>query len=120
AGAPEHDRTAWRRAGVLLPFTSTALLAPVRRPGLLLMTRPAGLPADPDGLREYIKSPNAVTGPDSTIAMPDPRIDRLSASPMLGLVLGRELYACRPDDAARALAAVTLLVDLGTAAAADG
>lgn len=120
AGAPEHNRAGWRRAGILVPFASTALLAPVRRPGLLLMTRPEGLPVAPDGLRESIKSPNTVTGPDSTVAMPDPRLDRLSASPMLGLVLGRELWSAGPEEAARALAAVTLLVDLGSTASGTG
>ena len=115
SGAPEHDRTAWRNAGILLPYAGTQLLAPVRRPGLLLMVRLEALPAADGIMRVAMKNPNAAVGPDSSIPLPDARIGRLSAAPMLGLVIGRPLFAGSPADAVRALAAVTVLVDMGLA-----
>lgn len=113
--APEHDRATWRNAGILLPFGGTQLLAPVRRPGLLLMVRLDALPASGDGIQVTMKNPNAAVGPDSSISLPDARIGRLSAAPMIGLVIGRPLFGGSPAEAARALAAVTLVVDLGLA-----
>lgn len=107
ATAPE--RQAWRATGRLLPAAGTQLMAPIRRPGLLLMVQTTGGSA-PDA---YIKNPNAAVGPDARITIPATRDEALSCRAMPGLVLGRALYAATPEQAARAIAAVTLLADLG-------
>lgn len=108
-GASESERRAWRSGGRLLPGTSTQLMAPVRRPGLLLMVRLK--PGEPQ--QSYVKNPNAAVGPDSHISMPPNRDEPLNGLAMLGFVLGRPLFGASREQAARALAAVTLVADLG-------
>jgi hypothetical protein len=112
AAAPE--RQAWRATGRLLPAAGTQLMAPIRRPGLLLMVQRGAGPV----LEAYIKNPNAAVGPDARIAMPAQREETLAGLAMPGFVLGRALYAATVEQAARAIAAVTLLADLGCAASA--
>lgn len=103
------QRQQWRAVGRLLPAGGTELMAPVRRPGLLLMVRrETGVTLD-----AYIKNPNAAVGPDARIAMPANRDEPLHGLAMSGLVLGRPLYAGTVEQAARAIAAVTLVADLG-------
>lgn len=106
------ERQQWRAIGRLLPAAGTQLMTPIRRPGLLLMVqRTAG-----QALNAFIKNPNAAVGPDARIAMPVPRDEPLSGLAMPGLVLGRPLYAATAEQAARAIAAVTLVADLGLSA----
>lgn len=108
-GAGDTQRQAWRDAGVLVPLAGTQLLAPVRRPGLLLMVR--ALPDQPP--QSYVKNPNAATGPDSRIALPPKRDEPMAGLAMTGFVLGRPLFGASQEQALRALAAVTLVADLG-------
>lgn len=110
ASAPQRQQ--WRAVGRLLPAGGTELMAPVRRPGLLLMVQ-----LDAGGLPDaYIKNPNAAVGPDARIAMPANRDDPLYGLAMPGLVLGRPLHAGTVEQAARAIAAITLIADLGVSA----
>jgi Fumarylacetoacetate (FAA) hydrolase family len=108
--APEAQRQEWRRSGRLLPASGTRLMPPIRRPGLLLMV------ADRSGGRSacYVKNPNSATGPDATIPRSEGDDRQLYLLAMIGLVVGRPLFRATAAQAARALAAVTLVADLGT------
>lgn len=106
----EAQRQEWRRSGRVLPVAGTRLMPPIRRPGLLLMVT--------DGLGGraacYVKNPNSAVGPDATIAMPTGEDQHLYLLGMIGLVLGRPLFRATESQAARAIAALTLVGDLGT------
>lgn len=112
----EAQRQEWRRTGRLLPAAGTRLMPPIRRPGLLLMV------ADRSGGRPvaYVKNPNSATGPDATISLPEGDDRQLYLVGMIGLVLGRALFRATEPQAARAIAAVTLVADLGTRRLAGG
>jgi hypothetical protein len=110
ASGPQRQQ--WRAVGRLLPLAGTELMTPIRRPGLLLMVRrEAG-----GSLDAYVKNPNAAVGPDARIALPPHRDEPLYGLAMPGLVLGRPLYAATVEQAAKAIAAVTLVADLGFSA----
>ncbi len=104
ASAEQADRQSLLQNGTLLPYASTALLAPVRRPGLLLIVD------SPDS--GYIKSPNAAVGSGTTVTIPWPDVDTLWGAPMLALVLGRSIFKASQAEAAEAIAGYTLLIDL--------
>lgn len=107
--AGENQRNAWRAIRRLLPAAGTKLLPPIRRPGLLLMA------PDAAGQRiTYIKNPNSAVGPDAEVALPSGESEPLHLLGMIGLTLGRALFRCSEAEALRALAAVTLVADLGT------
>lgn len=107
---PESQRQEWRRTGRLLPAAGTRLMPPIRRPGLLLMVtdRSAARPS------AYVKNPNSATGPDARIPLPEGDGRQLFLVAMLGLVIGRALFRATEAQAARAIAALTLVADLGT------
>jgi hypothetical protein len=108
--ATEADRQDWRRSRRLLPGRGTRLMPPIRRPGLLLMT------TNPDANRAggYVKNPNSAVGPDAIVAMPGGGEDQLFILVMVGIVLGKALYRGTPAQASRAIAAMTLVADLGS------
>lgn len=106
--APERDRL--RERGVLLPLSGTALLTPLRRAGLVLTFEEGQSPKAPT-----IKSPNAVVGPDACVRLPSWASEHITARALLGAVIGRPLYAADEPAATRAVAAWTLLLDLGGA-----
>jgi hypothetical protein len=114
--ASEAQRREWRSSGRLLPVAGTRLMPPIRRPGLLLMV------ADRSGARSscYVKNPNSATGPDATIARPEGADESLFLLGMVGLVVGRPLFRATEAQAARAIAAITLVADLGTCRLAGG
>lgn len=118
--ASPEDRRRLRDQGKLLAYSGTALLAPVRRPGLLLVTRLGGGLARPRIESGFIKNPHSAVGPDAQVAVPGEDGTRLDLSVCLGLVLGRSLFRASPEAAGRAIAAYTLLVDLGLKEATDG
>ena len=102
--AGQSDTSHLREVGALLPYRGTALLAPVRRPGLVLLV-------DRDGAG-LIKSPNAAVGNGALVRRPSAEIDTLVGSPMLALVIGRPLFSASRAESAEAIAGYTLLMDL--------
>lgn len=110
AAVPEAQRQEWRRTGRLLPHAGTRLMPPIRRPGLLLMItdRSASRPVS------YVKNPNAAVGPEATIPLPESDDRQLFLIAMIGLVVGRPLFRANESQAIRAMAALTLVADLGT------
>jgi hypothetical protein len=108
--ASDSQRQHWRTSGRLLPAAGTRLMQPIRRPGLLLMVT--------DGLGNrtacYVKNPNSATGPDASLPMPEGEHPRLYLLGMVGLVIGRPLFRGTEAQAARSIAALTLVADLGT------
>lgn len=107
AAAEQSDVSRLRQVGALLPFRGTALLAPVRRPGLVLLV-------DRDG-SGMIKSPNAAVGNGAVIRRPSAEIDTLVAVPMLAVVIGRPVFNATEAESADAIAGYTLLMDLACA-----
>jgi 2-keto-4-pentenoate hydratase/2-oxohepta-3-ene-1,7-dioic acid hydratase in catechol pathway len=95
--------------GALSALSGTALLAPIRRPGLILISQSErdGQPAS------FIKSPNTAIGHEARIRMHGQ--SELVAHPMLAAVLGKPLYQADESAAEAALAAWTLVVDLAPA-----
>ncbi|MDP6673501.1 MAG: hypothetical protein QGH93_01440, partial [Gammaproteobacteria bacterium] len=73
AVAERSDRQRLLQDGALLPYSGTALLAPVRRPGLVLIVD--------SNESSYIKSPNAAVGPGATVTIPWPDADVLWGTP---------------------------------------
>lgn len=108
--ASEAERQQWRRSGRLLPAAGTRLMTPIRRPGLLLMV------SDESASRTacYVKNPNSVVGPDSSVATHEGEDAHLYLLGMVGLVIGRPLFRATLAQAFRAVAALTLVADLGT------
>jgi len=104
ATAEKADRQQLLQAGALLPYAGTALLAPVRRPGLVLIV-------DPDG-SGFLKSPNAAVGNAATVTIPWADVDNLWGIPMLALVIGRPIFKANEAEAEEAIAGYTLLIDL--------
>lgn len=108
AAATPAEQAALRSSGRLLPFGGTALLPPVRRPGLVLMLESLGDPL----AGAWIKSPNTAVGPEARVGLPAPGIERLAVAARVALVVGRPLFGGGVERAARAHAGVTLLADL--------
>ncbi|MEO8223417.1 MAG: fumarylacetoacetate hydrolase family protein [Gammaproteobacteria bacterium] len=112
--ASEAQRQEWRRSGRLLPGQGTRLMPPIRRPGLLLMV------TDANGPVSYVKNPNSAAGPEAAIAMPAGADEPLYMLAMAGVVLGRPLFRGTAVQAERAIAALTLVADLGTTRSKPG
>jgi hypothetical protein len=92
--------------GALLKLTSTALMAPMRRPGLMLISHVLS-----DGAAaSFIKSPNTAVGHASVVPMHGHA--ELIANPMFAAVLNRPLYQADSEAVEAAIAAWTLTVDL--------
>ena len=110
AAASDAQRQQWRADGRLLPGSGTRLMTPIRRPGLLLMV------SDDMGSRTacYVKNPNSTIGPDASVPMPEGEDPHLYLLAMVGVVIGRSLFRATQAQAARAIAALTLVADLGT------
>ncbi len=108
--ASASQRQEWRSSGRLLPAAGTRLMPPIRRPGLLLMVT--------DGVGSktacYVKNPNSAIGPDAVLPIPEGEHPHLYLLGMVGLVIGRPLFRGTEAQAARAIAALTLVADLGT------
>jgi len=104
AAAEMTDRQSLLQDGALLPYSGTALLAPIRRPGLVLIVK--------SDESSYIKSPNAAIGPGTSINIPWPDVDILWGPPMLTCVIGRSFFKATEADATEAIAGYTLLIEL--------
>ena len=110
--ATAAEMSKMRDRGVLLPFAGTALMAPVRRPGLVLISAPVGdEPGEPDPVA-IIKGPNTVVGPAAKVRPPWNGKDQVAGMGMLAAVLGKPLYQASSAEAAAAVAAYTLIIDL--------
>ena len=106
AHASGADRERLKTDGVLLPYSATALMAPVRRPGLVLIVAP-----DTSG---HMKSPNTAVGSNTTVAVPSSIEDDMICSGMLAVIMGRSLYKSGSEEASAAIAGYTLLVDISS------
>lgn len=95
-----------RRDGALLRLSSTALMAPMRRPGLILISHVLedGAPAG------FIKSPNTAVAHASMVRARGE--SELVANPMFAAVLSKPLYRADPQSVEAAIGAWTLAVDL--------
>jgi hypothetical protein len=105
AAASPADVDRWRETSVLLPAAGTSLLAPIRRPGLILVT-----PADE--AQPSFRNPNAVSAAGSLVSLPQAP-EGWWLRPSVGVVLGRPLFAAQRAQAHAAIAAYTLLLELG-------
>lgn len=102
----EDKASEMRGAGALLKLTGTALLPPMRRPGLLLVSHVLG-----DGsVAGFIKSPNTAVGHASVVSMHGQ--EQLVANPMFAAVLSKPLYQASEEEVSGAIAAWTLGIDL--------
>jgi len=107
-----QDREQMRLNGTLLPYATTALMAPIRRPGLVLIAG-SGRSADHgSGSSPFIKSPNTVVGHGAVVRVPPSQQGAVDCTGMLGAVLGKPLYQADEEEAHAAIAAYTLLLDL--------
>lgn len=118
--AGEENRQELRRTGVLLPLKGTALLAPIRRPGLILICGPGELDGGERVQAAIIKGPNSVVGDAARVAVPWAGTSQLTGQAMLGVVLGRPIYQSDRDSAQEAIVGFTLLTDLSLPAPDDG
>lgn len=100
-----------RREGVVMPFAGTALLPPVRRPGLILVVD--------DGGANYIKSPNTAVASGAAVAAPWQGDVPLECSALLAAVIGRPLYRASAAVAGDAIVGYTLVLDLSAARTGD-
>jgi len=105
------DELRLREAGVLLRSGETALMAPVRRPGLVLVTTPAASVDEPDPVA-FIKGPNTVIGSATAVQPPWAQIPQLTGLGMPAVVFGKSLYRAEAKEAEAAVAAYTLIIDL--------
>lgn len=110
--AADADPQTLRAGNVLLAADQTQLMAPVRRPGLVLVQESATGAGGEELPVVSIKSPNTVTGPRQGIRVPWRASEGLSVRPLFGIVLGRPLHRGSEEEAAAAIAAYTLLLDL--------
>jgi 2-keto-4-pentenoate hydratase/2-oxohepta-3-ene-1,7-dioic acid hydratase in catechol pathway len=102
AVGPQRERLNSR--GVLLPFPGTELMAPIRRPGLVLVVD--------SELNGYIKSPNTAVGHGASVAVPWAGHSAVLASGMLAVVIGRSIFQANADEAEQAISGYTLMLDL--------
>jgi 2-keto-4-pentenoate hydratase/2-oxohepta-3-ene-1,7-dioic acid hydratase in catechol pathway len=93
-------------SGALLKLTSTALMAPMRRPGLILISHVL----EDGSSASFIKSPNTAVAHASVVPMHGH--ERLVANPMFAAVVGKPLYQADESAVEAAVGAWTLTVDL--------
>ncbi len=101
-------------AQALLPSRTTGLMAPVRRPGLILLSRLSG----PDTAKtpvNWIKSPSTAVGQGQLVAPPWPESEGLVVTPHLAAVLAADLHRGTTEAAAAAIAAYCLVLDFSLA-----
>lgn len=99
-----EEREALRRDGVLLPYSTTALLPPVRRPGLVLVIDRHD--------RSYIKSPNTAVANGASVVTPWNDDAPMHCAGMFSVVIGKNLYRAKREEVSSAIAGYTLVADL--------
>jgi 2-keto-4-pentenoate hydratase/2-oxohepta-3-ene-1,7-dioic acid hydratase in catechol pathway len=110
ADANQQERL--KSAGVLVPFSDTALMPPLRRPGLILMVSAAQPAAAEPAPVTVFKSPNTAAGHGSKVTVPWSPDFGVTGCGMLGIVLGKPLYKAGIGEADKAIAAFTLIMDI--------
>ena len=110
--AGEDELRGLRDARAILPVAGTALMAPIRRPGLILIVSPDGESGNGPLPISFIKSPNSAVGPDTEVSVPWPEEHGLTGCGMLGVVLGKPIYRDTRQAVDDAIAGYTLLIDL--------
>jgi hypothetical protein len=102
----DDERAQLTDRGALSTLAGTALMTPVRRPGLILISYVLGngSPAS------FIKSPNTAVGHGLKTHMHGQA--ELIANPMFAAVLGKPLYQGDASSAEAAIGAWTLVIDL--------
>lgn len=98
------EREKLKSKGALLPFAGTVLMAPIRRPGLVLV---AGQDSGTD-----IKSPNTAVGNGASVKVPWAASEPVMGTGMLAIVIGRAIFQADPAMAGDAIVGYTLLIDL--------
>ncbi|MDJ0928508.1 MAG: fumarylacetoacetate hydrolase family protein [Gammaproteobacteria bacterium] len=98
-------------SGALLPLASTELMAPVRRPGLMLVAMAASNSHEPEP-PAFIKGPATAAGHGATVTIPWAHDHAVHASAMPVAVLGRPLYQGDAQAAEDAIAAWTVATDI--------
>lgn len=102
----EEQEARMRQSGALLKLTSTSLMAPMRRPGLILISHVLS-----DGTAtSFIKSPNTAAAHAAVVPMHGQ--ETLIANPMFAAVLRKPLYQASRAAVEAAIGAWTLAVDL--------
>ncbi len=102
----DEQRAELQDRGAITSFPGTALMTPMRRAGLILVSYTLG-----DGAAtSFIKSPNTAVGHAVKVPMHGHSI--LIANPMFAAVLGKPLYQADAGLAEAAVSAWTLVIDL--------
>ena len=128
--ATESKREGLRERGVLLPFATTPLLAPVPQPTLIFSAggnyashqeEMEGMrsqkPAHPEG---FIKSTTAVTGSGAPIILPRQFPDMVDFEGEFSLVFGRVCHNVDAEDAMDYVAGYTIINDVSARNWAEG
>jgi len=118
--ADTADLARMRQDGTLLSYPGTTLMAPIRRPGLVLISDcPVAAESTP-APSVYIKSPNTVIGHLTNVNVPAPGDIAINCKGLLGIVLGKPLYMAGEAEAESAISAYTLLMDLAVSVPGSG
>jgi len=109
------ERKSLYASEALCPVGDTQLMAPLRRPGLMLVNLaalPDGGGDHPDLDSVYIKSPNTATNDAAEVRLPAFAGGVVTVTPMLAAILGKPLQEADVSDAAAAIAAYTVILEL--------
>ena len=105
----ESVRQQLRSDGALLPLRGTRLMAPLRRPGLIVVD--AGDDRQ-QAAASIVKNPNSVIGPAATVVIPSGFPDGVWARPELGVVISRDCHNVDPDVAMDCIGGYTIVADI--------
>jgi|GEM_PF-1065786 len=106
----DHGRAELRKSNALRKASDAALMAPLRRPGLMVINL-AAAGKSPDLDPVYIKSPNTATGSASTVSLPNFAGHRVFVTPLLAVILGKSLHEADAREARSAIAAYTMILE---------
>jgi len=117
--ATESERERLRERGALLPLATTQLLAPIPQPALVLSTgmnygqhlKEMGSPIPPYPYA-FIKTTNAVIGPDAPIILPSQCPDMVDFEGEFSFIFGRLCHNVAAEDAMDYIAGYTIVNDV--------
>ncbi len=111
ASMSAQEQAELRKQKALRDPAETALMAPLRRPGLMVINLAAvGGSTDLDPV--YIKSPNTASGSGARLQLPGFAGDTVTVTPLLAAILGRPLQEADTEEASAAIAAYTVILEL--------